>query len=45
MRVTFVFLTPDGAIERDLPDLAAAVEEVEALLRAGREILVEEPLD
>jgi ATP-dependent helicase/nuclease subunit A len=27
-RCTFVFLTPDGAIERDLPDLAAAVDEI-----------------
>jgi hypothetical protein len=40
VRVTFLFLTPDGAIERDLPDLPAAVAEVERLVRAGAEIVV-----
>jgi len=35
VRVTFCFLTPDGAVERHLDDLAAAVAEVEAAVRAG----------
>ncbi|HLT17601.1 MAG TPA: 3'-5' exonuclease, partial [Acidimicrobiales bacterium] len=39
-RVVFLFLTPQGAIERDLPDLAAAVAEVERLVRAGEELVV-----
>jgi ATP-dependent exoDNAse (exonuclease V) beta subunit len=39
VRVTFLFLTPAGAIERDLPDLDAAVAEVERLVRAGAEIV------
>ena len=39
-RVVFLFLTPDGAVERDLPDLPAAVAEVERLVRSGAEVLV-----
>ncbi len=35
--VTFVFLTPEGAVERDLPDLDAAVAHVRRLVAAGRE--------
>ncbi len=42
-RVTFVFLTPSGPIERHLADLPAAVEEVRALVRAGREVTVDGP--
>jgi ATP-dependent exoDNAse (exonuclease V) beta subunit len=41
VRVTFVFLTPDGAIERDLADLNGAVEVVRALVGAGRELVVD----
>jgi ATP-dependent exoDNAse (exonuclease V) beta subunit len=33
--VVFVFLTPEGAVERRLPDLAAAVTEVRAKAAAG----------
>ncbi len=32
-KVTFVFLTPDGSIERDLPDLESAMVEVDELGR------------
>ena len=39
VRVTFLFLTPAGAVERDLPDLAAAVADVERLVRAGAELV------
>jgi ATP-dependent exoDNAse (exonuclease V) beta subunit len=38
-RVTFLFLTPAGAIERELADLPAAVAEVERLVRAGAELV------
>jgi ATP-dependent exoDNAse (exonuclease V) beta subunit len=38
-RVTFLFLTPDGAIERDLADLPAAIAEVERLVAAGDELV------
>ncbi len=38
--VTFVFLTPEGAVERHLPDLPAAVAEVRRLAAAGDERLV-----
>ncbi len=31
-KVTFVFLTPDGAIELDLPDLGPAMEEIDELV-------------
>ena len=37
--VVFLFLTPDGPVERQLPDLATAVTEVEALVRAGAELV------
>ncbi len=36
-RVVFLFLTPAGPIEIDLPDVDAAVAEVEALVGAGQE--------
>jgi ATP-dependent helicase/nuclease subunit A len=37
VRVVFVFLTPAGAVERDLEDLAGAVTDVERLVRSGAE--------
>jgi hypothetical protein len=42
-RVTFLFLTPNGAVERDLADLPAAVDRVRALVTAGQELTVDEP--
>jgi len=42
VRVVFLFLTPAGAIERDLDDLDAAVREVRAIVGAGQEVLVAE---
>jgi ATP-dependent helicase/nuclease subunit A len=41
-RVTFLYLTPRGPVERHLDDLEAVVERVRTLVMAGREILVEE---
>ena len=41
-RVTFLFLTPNGPIERHLDDLDAEVEHVRALVTAGQEITVDE---
>jgi ATP-dependent helicase/nuclease subunit A len=41
-RVTFLFLTPNGPVERHLTDLDAAVEHVRELVTAGREMVVEE---
>ncbi|HKE72390.1 MAG TPA: UvrD-helicase domain-containing protein [Acidimicrobiales bacterium] len=38
--VVFVFLTPEGAVERRLPDLAAAAAEVRAKAAAGDDGLV-----
>jgi ATP-dependent exoDNAse (exonuclease V) beta subunit len=38
--VVFVFLTPEGAVERRLPDLDAAVADVRARAAAGDESLV-----
>jgi hypothetical protein len=38
-RVVFLFLTPDGAVERDLPDLPGAVADVERLVAAGQELV------
>jgi ATP-dependent helicase/nuclease subunit A len=43
VRVTFVFLTPSGPVERELDDLAAAVDDVAALVTSGREITLDEP--
>ncbi len=40
VRVTFLFLTPGGAVERDLPDLAATIAEVERLVEDGAELVV-----
>jgi hypothetical protein len=40
LRVTFVFLTPDGAVERDLDDLPSAIDEVRALVAGRQEVLV-----
>jgi ATP-dependent helicase/nuclease subunit A len=42
VRVTFVFLTPRGPVERQLTDLDVAVDRVRELVTAGREIVVEE---
>jgi hypothetical protein len=36
-----LFLTPDGAFERTLGDLGAAIADVTARLAAGREVLVD----
>ncbi len=38
-RVTFLFLTPDGAIERHILDLSTAVEHARRLVTSGREVL------
>jgi ATP-dependent exoDNAse (exonuclease V) beta subunit len=42
-RVTFLFLTPDGPVERHLPDLDGAVAHVRTLVAAGRELTVDDP--
>jgi ATP-dependent helicase/nuclease subunit A len=39
VRVTFAFLTPSGAIERHLPDLPAAMADVDRLVREGAELV------
>jgi hypothetical protein len=39
VRVVFVFLTPEGAVERDLADLDAAIAEVERLVAEGTELV------
>jgi ATP-dependent helicase/nuclease subunit A len=39
VRVTFLFLTPDGAIERHLSNLDQAVAEVSQLVSAGHEMV------
>ena len=39
-RVVFLFLTPHGAIERELSDLPAAMADVERLVAAGEELVV-----
>ena len=39
VRVTFLFLTPDGAVERHLSGLDEAVAEVHGLVTTGREIV------
>jgi ATP-dependent exoDNAse (exonuclease V) beta subunit len=39
-QVVFVFLTPDGARERPLPDLPAAMADVERLVADGQELVV-----
>jgi ATP-dependent helicase/nuclease subunit A len=41
LRVTFLFLTPDGAVERHLSDLEASVAEVRRLVSAGQEVVTE----
>jgi hypothetical protein len=38
-RVVFLFLTPDGAVERELADLPAAMADVERLVTAGQELV------
>jgi ATP-dependent exoDNAse (exonuclease V) beta subunit len=40
-RVTFVFLTPDGAVERQLSDLDETAAQVRSLVAAGREVLTD----
>jgi hypothetical protein len=39
VRVVFVFLTPDGAIERELTEVDDAIADVERLVRVGEELL------
>ena len=41
VRVTFLFLTPNGAVERHLSDLDASVDDVRRLLRAGEEVMAD----
>ena len=41
VRVTFVFLTPEGAVERHLAGLDAATAEVAELAAAGREVVTD----
>ena len=41
VRVTFLFLTPHGAVERHLSDLDTAVDVVRRLLRAGEEVMAD----
>ena len=41
VRVTFLFLTPNGAVERHLSDLDATVDDVRRLLRAGEEVMAD----
>jgi hypothetical protein len=36
-----VFLTPDGVVELDLPDLGAAVAEAASLVATGAEIVTD----
>ncbi|HEX2699594.1 MAG TPA: UvrD-helicase domain-containing protein [Acidimicrobiales bacterium] len=38
VRVTFVFLTPEGAVERHLDDLPGSMDRVRELVAAGREM-------
>ncbi len=38
-RVVFLFLTPQGAVERELTDLPAAMADVERLVAAGSELV------
>jgi hypothetical protein len=38
-RVVFLFLTPDGAVERELRDLDAAMADVERLVQVGEELV------
>jgi ATP-dependent exoDNAse (exonuclease V) beta subunit len=40
VRVTFLFLTPAGAVERHLADIEPAMANVRDLVAAGREVLV-----
>ena len=39
VRVVFLFLTPDGPVERELADLEAAMGDVERLVAAGAELV------
>jgi ATP-dependent exoDNAse (exonuclease V) beta subunit len=43
VRVTFLFLTPAGPVERDLDNVDASIERIRALVPAGREFMIEEP--
>jgi ATP-dependent helicase/nuclease subunit A len=38
-KVVFLFLTPDGAMERELGDLPAAMADVERLVATGQELV------
>jgi hypothetical protein len=39
--VTFLFLTPDGAVERHLRDLEATVADVRRLMGSGEEVVTD----
>jgi hypothetical protein len=39
--VVFIFLTPDGPVERTLTDLEQATTDVRALVTAGHEVLAD----
>ncbi|MFZ6005435.1 MAG: UvrD-helicase domain-containing protein [Actinomycetota bacterium] len=39
VRVVFLFLTPQGTVERELGDLAGAMDDVERLVAAGQELV------
>jgi ATP-dependent helicase/nuclease subunit A len=41
VRVTFLFLTPDGAVERHLPDLERSVDQVRRLVASGAEAVTD----
>ncbi len=40
-RVTFLFLTPDGPVERHLSDLEATMAHVRHLMEAGAELVTD----
>lgn len=39
--VVFLFLTPDGCVERALGDLAGAMADVDQVVNAGRELVLD----
>ena len=39
--MTFLFLTPDGAVERHLSDLGGAMADVRQLVSTGQEIVTD----
>jgi hypothetical protein len=42
-RVTFLFLTPDGPLERDLDNLDSALQQVRSLVTSGSDLTVDQP--